>query len=98
MTQAPPIPQANTSPYPQAEPPHTGATGSTGTSANEGTSATSGITDTLNSARAAVAPLPGNAAKFAKARPFAAAALVGTVALALFGTLRGRAIGQKKAA
>ena len=91
MTQAPPVPQANQSPYPATEPTrtHQQAQSSTPQATNDATP--------LASVRDRIAPLQANATSFAKSRPYATAALVGTVALALFGTLRGNAA-RKKAA
>lgn len=87
MTQTSPVTQVNPSPFPTPEAPHATTQASTPP-----------LTDVLGTARDKIAPLQANATSFAKSRPFATAALVGTVALALFGSLRGSRTNGKKAA
>ena len=89
MTHARPIPEASQSPYPLQEPPHT-ATASDTTD----TSAPATVSGGLAQASDAITPIADKAKAFAKARPYATAALVGTVALALFNTLRGKRVGR----
>ena len=84
MTTLPPVPAANQSPFPIEEPPHADA----GTAAPS--AVPSSIEDGIASVKAAVTPLTDKATAFAKARPWATAALVGTVALAVINTLRGK--------
>jgi len=80
MSHSPPIPQGNQSPYPIQEPPHPATASDT-------------VGEAMTKATETIAPLADKAKAFAKARPYATAALVGTVALALFNTLRGKRVG-----
>jgi hypothetical protein len=75
MSHAPPVPEANQSPFPRHDPPitHTQLPPTAETRPD--------VRDTINA-------LPNRAVSAAKARPYAAAALIGTVALAVLGSLR----------
>ena len=73
MSHTPPVPEAARAPYPIQEPAHT----------------QTGPTEAVTALRDAVGPLAGKATEFARARPYATAALLGTIALAVFNTLRG---------
>lgn len=103
MSKSPPVPAGNQSPYPVQEPPHDISAASS--SADDATARFDGARDAigeqlttarealgeqLNTAKEAAAPLVENARAFAKARPWATAALVGTIALAVVNTLRGK--------
>ena len=87
MSHTPPVPEASQSPFPRVEPPHP-------TPAVE--AATVKATDTVQggvaAAQDAVGPLVEKARTFARARPYATAALVGTIALAVFNSLRGKTV------
>ena len=87
MTGTPPIPAESQSPYPLQEPPHprvepapTGPADAVATTLNQG----------LDTARATVGPLAERAKTFARERPWATAALVGSIAVAVINSLRGR--------
>ena len=84
MTHTPPIPLANQSPYPLQEPPRPqDAAGANTQHTDEPPSAVATAID-------AAGPLAEKAAAFARRRPYATAALIGTIGLALFNTLRGK--------
>lgn len=92
MSHSPPVPGAAQSPYPLAEPAHSHAA-----SPPVASSTPSATTEAVTAAREAVtpltdkvAPLAEKAKDFVKARPYAAAALFGTLLLATVNTLRGR--------
>lgn len=92
MSHAPPIPNANQSPYPTHEAPHAATTEAPTPSSKTGTpsAANDAVSDVVTKAGEQIGPLADKAKAFAKARPYATAALVGTIALAVFNTLRGR--------
>ena len=81
------MPAGNQSPFPIAEPPHnnTSSAASTTTAA-----ATDAVGQGISAVQQKVGPLADKATKFARERPYATAALVGTIALAVFNSLRGR--------
>lgn len=83
MSQLPPVPAANQSPFPVEEPPHA-------SSADPVDDTTAKLEQGIASAKATVGPLAAKATEFARKRPWATAALVGTVALAVFNSLRGK--------
>lgn len=91
MSHTPPVPEAARAPYPIQEPPHTQtATLEAATSPATGAGSTmTGPAEAVTALRDAVGPLAGKATEFARARPYATAALLGTIALAVFNTLRG---------
>lgn len=87
MSNTPPVPADNQSPYPIAEPPHTPPAATTTADASTGP-AIAGIDQGIASAREQLGPLADKAKQFAKDRPWAAAALLGTIAAAVLGSLR----------
>ena len=91
MAHTPPVPAANQSPYPIHEPPHA-ETESSG-SENSGSvldQASTSLNQGVTAARDAAGPIVDKARSFARERPWATAALAGTIGLALFNTLRGK--------
>lgn len=89
MSHAPPVPEANQSPFPRAEPPHVASPSPVEETATKGVDT---IQSGVAAAQDAVGPLVEKAKTFARERPYATAALVGTVALALFNSLRGKPV------
>lgn len=101
MTNIPPVPAGNQSPYPLETAPAASATtasddggtriaGARDAAGEQLTAARDAVGDQLAAARDAVGPLADKARAFATARPWATAALVGTIGLAVLNTLRGR--------
>ena len=84
MTHTPPVPDANKSPYPLREAPH-----KTPSAANRETVDTRDGESVAASADG-LGPTFDKAKAFASDRPFATAALIGTIAVAIFTTLRGK--------
>lgn len=91
MSRTPPVPEANQSPFPVAETPHVGTGSADG---NDGGSVVDQASTSLNqgvtAARDAAGPLVDKARSFVKERPWTAAALIGSIGLAVFNTLRGK--------
>jgi ElaB/YqjD/DUF883 family membrane-anchored ribosome-binding protein len=91
MSRTPPVPEANQSPFPVAEPPH----GDTGASTSAGEEsvvdqASAQFDRGVTAARDAAGPLVDKAKTFVKERPWTAAALIGSIGLAVFNSLRGK--------
>lgn len=91
MSHTPPVPEASQSPFPRAEPPHAASpvASTVGVTATTGADA---VQSGVAAAQDAVGPLVDKAKTFARERPYATAALVGTIALAVFNSLRGKPI------
>lgn len=84
MTQIPPVPEASQSPFPAQDVPQSNQpAGASDSGLGAGIPNAAAIKD-------AVGPLAEKATNFARARPYATAALLGTVALAVFNTLKGK--------
>ena len=88
MSHTPPVPQASQSPFPLQEAPQTAQPAATASAPAADT-----VRQGMTAAQDAVGPLVGKAKAFARERPYATAALVGTIALAVINTLRGRSAG-----
>lgn len=85
MARTPPVPAENQSPYPVAEPAHPVPT----TTTYDDTSLMPASLDQgIATAREQVGPLVEKAKQFAKDRPWTAAALLGSLAVAVMGSLR----------
>ena len=87
MSHTPPVPEASQSPFPRAEPPHVAAPVEA-TAAKAADTVQGGVA----AAQDAIGPLVEKARTFARERPYATAALVGTIALAVFNSLRGKSV------
>ena len=91
MARTPPVPTENQSPFPIAEPPHAEATAAGTTSASANAALEKGIAsarDGIATAREQAGPMVEKAKQFAKDRPWTAAALIGSLAVAVLGSLR----------
>lgn len=87
MVKTPPVPAGNLSPYPVEEPAHAEPTAAeTANAALE--KGIAGARDSIATAREQVGPLTEKAKQFAKDRPWTAAALIGSIAVAVMGSLR----------
>lgn len=93
MARTPPVPAENQSPYPVEEPPHVAVQ----TTATDTAADTANVTldkgiatarDGIATAREQAGPLAEKAKQFAKDRPWTAAALIGSLAVAVLGSLR----------
>ena len=82
MTHTPPVPDANKSPYPLREPPH-----KVPSALNKETLETHDG-ESIAASADAIRPTIDKARVFASERPFATAALIGTIAVAIFTALR----------
>lgn len=84
MSRTPPVPEGNQSPFPATEAPRESANKSVvdqaSTQLNQGVAA----------ARDAAGPLVEKARTFVKERPWTAAALIGSIGLAVINSLRGK--------
>lgn len=87
MTKIPPVPADSQSPFPIAEPPHTEPTAAESANAvvEQGIAS---ARDGIATAREQAGPLIEKAKQFAKDRPWTAAALIGSLAVAALGSLR----------
>lgn len=91
MSHTPPVPEASQSPFPRAEPPHV-ASPVASTVGATATQASDAVQSGVAAEQDAVGPLVEKAKTFARERPYATAALVGTIGLALFNSLRGKSV------
>jgi hypothetical protein len=90
MSHTPPVPAGNQSPFPLQEAPHTNSAAPAAASGDSQPAVIASAQQGVTAARDAIAPLATKATTFARERPYATAALVGTIALAVFNSLRGR--------
>lgn len=90
MSRTPPVPEANQSPFPVAEAPHDNSGSSNSDSGSVLDQASTSLNDGVTAARDAAGPLVDKARTFVKERPWAAAALIGSIGLAVFNSLRGK--------
>lgn len=87
MARTPPVPAESQSPFPIEEPPHAEPTAAeTANAALE--KGIASARDGIATARAQAGPMVEKAKQFAKDRPWAAAALIGSLAVAVLGSLR----------
>lgn len=85
MARTPPVPAENQSIYPIDEPPHATPPATLDEAAS---SASATVDRGIAAAREQAGPLVEKAKQFAKDRPWTAAALIGSIAVAVMGSLR----------
>jgi hypothetical protein len=90
MSHTPPVPEAAQSPYPVQEQPHQQTVASTAQATDASAGPASVVRDAVAPLTDKVGPLADKATSFVRARPYAAAALFGTLLLGTITSLRGR--------
>lgn len=91
MARTPPVPAENQSPFPIEEAPHPEPTGEPTAAETANAALEKGIAsarDGIATAREQAGPMVEKAKQFAKDRPWTAAALIGSLAVAVLGSLR----------